>query len=77
MMPLPPPPSPPPPHPAWLAPARPAHSGLIWLVSILIALAVLAGGVRLWDNITSKPNPPAACQLFGGQWTIWGGWSCG
>jgi hypothetical protein len=43
---------------------------------VLIVLAVLLAGVRVADNIQSKGSPPAACQLFGGHWSLWAGWSC-
>jgi len=46
------------------------------LIAVLIVLAVLLAGVRVADNIQSKGSPPAACQLFGGHWSLWGGWSC-
>ena len=43
---------------------------------ILIILLVL-GGLRIIGNEMSRNNPPAACQVFGGQWSVWSGWRCG
>lgn len=46
------------------------------IYAILLALIVL-GGLWVIHNELARSNPPAACQLFGGQWSIWSGWRCG
>lgn len=43
-------------------------------------LAILAGLYAGWHVIPAlavRDNPPLACQLAGGTWNPWDGWSCG
>jgi len=46
------------------------------LITIAIILALLLGGLRLWDNWNARQSPPIACQLLGGHWNLWDGWKC-
>lgn len=43
---------------------------------VLTVLAVLLL-LRVMGNEAAKGSPPVACQLLGGQWTLWSGWRCG
>lgn len=43
-------------------------------------LAILAALFAAWHVIpalAAKDSPPLACQLAGGTWSLWSGWSCG
>jgi hypothetical protein len=40
---------------------------------ILIALFV---AWHVVPALVVKDDPPLACQLDGGQWSIWTGWTC-
>jgi len=42
----------------------------------LVLMAVYAC-LRMADNELHRSAPPPACQLLGGSWGIWSGWSCG
>jgi len=59
-----------------LAHVRPDHN--LRTVLILIAVAVLAlyGFIHVASAEASKSSPPAACQLLGGSWNFWDGWTC-
>ena len=46
------------------------------LVLFMIVFLVAFSLIRIAVNEQNKSNPPAACQVFGGQWTIWEGWKC-
>jgi hypothetical protein len=46
----------------------------------LVGLAILAAVFIAWHVVpalAAKDNPPLACQLAGGHWSIWSGWQCG
>src|ERR1700743_11387 len=43
------------------------------VIAVLVVLACLHE-VSVW---ASRDSPPAACQEFGGQWSIFTGWHCG
>jgi hypothetical protein len=42
-------------------------------IGIILAVAVLYMG----HNVMMKNDPPAACQLIGGNWSVFTGWHCG
>jgi hypothetical protein len=44
------------------------------LVAVILVLAVVYCWFRVESNESAEP---AACQLLGGQWTLWSGWRCG
>ncbi len=46
-------------------------------VVIITVLAVMWVLARIAGNEQVKDSPPPACQLLGGQWDIWDGWTCG
>lgn len=46
------------------------------IIPVVTVLLVL-GAVKVTADLAAKPDPPVACQLLGGQWTLWGGWQCG
>ena len=43
---------------------------------LLLVIAVVFVGVHVISAKSSKNSPPAQCQLFGGHWNIWSGWTC-
>lgn len=43
----------------------------------LVSLWVLEAGVRVLHDEAVRNDPPPACQLLGGSWSIWSGWTCG
>lgn len=47
---------------------------MIW--SVLIGLVIMWGVVHVVNAVGVRNDPPAACQLLGGSWNIWSGWSC-
>jgi len=48
---------------------REIAAGLVILLTLVVAFHV--GAAEL-----ARGNPPLACQLDGGTWNIWSGWSC-
>lgn len=47
---------------------------------LMAGLAILAALFIAWHVVpalAAKDSPPIACQLSGGQWSLWSGWSCG
>jgi hypothetical protein len=65
------PPPPPPPRPpgreplgAWI------FAGIAIIVGLWFAAHVMGAAL-------TRDNPPAACQVLGGTWSAWNGWSCG
>lgn len=46
------------------------------LAAILLVLLLLAVWVKVDGNLADRSSPPAACQLLGGSWSWWSGWSC-
>jgi hypothetical protein len=48
---------------------RTLAAGLVILFTLWVAFHV--GAAEL-----AKDNPPLACQLAGGTWSIWSGWQC-
>lgn len=51
--------------------------GTVKLTTMILIMVALFIGYHLVSAQISKPNPPAACQLWGGSWNFWNGWSCG
>jgi hypothetical protein len=47
------------------------------LVTGLLILAALIAAWHVLPALAAKDTPPAACQLFGGEWNLWNGWNCG
>lgn len=47
--------------------------GLGRVVVILIALFI---GWHVVPALTARDNPPLACQVDGGHWDPWNGWTC-
>jgi uncharacterized membrane protein YadS len=47
-----------------------------WFILAVVAV-VLFVGYHVLEAEATKSTPPAACQLLGGHWNIWGGWRCG
>jgi hypothetical protein len=45
------------------------------IIIIVIILGVL-GVFKFAHNVSVKNKPPIACELFGGNWNIFDGWSC-
>jgi hypothetical protein len=45
-------------------------------VELRSADRALKAGAWLVYNEMNKENPPGACQLFGGSWSLWTGWHC-
>lgn len=43
----------------------------------LLAVLLVWGVLHVIGNVAARQDPPAACQIFGGHWGIWSGWSCG
>jgi hypothetical protein len=48
----------------------------VFVMTLLMAAAVLYVSGRVWLNLSAHPYPPAACQLLGGTWGPWSGWRC-
>jgi hypothetical protein len=42
----------------------------------LAILAALFVGWHVVPALMAKDNAPIACQLDGGTWSVWSGWSC-
>jgi hypothetical protein len=57
-------------------PRQPARKrGREWRFVLLI----LVGLFLAWHVVpalSSRDNPPASCQILGGHWNPWSGWSC-
>lgn len=47
------------------------------LTAGLLILAGLFIGWHVVPALAAKDNLPIACQMAGGHWSIWSGWSCG
>jgi hypothetical protein len=48
-----------------------------YLIVAGIVVLAIAAFVRYGDNELARQDPPAACQVFGGSWSAWSGWTCG
>lgn len=48
-----------------------------WLIIVMAAVLTLIIGARVLTNIEARPYPPLTCQLLGGSWDLWNGWTCG
>lgn len=48
----------------------------IVVIGIVVVLLALFAWARV-QNLEARDNPPVACQLLGGSWSLWSGWSCG
>jgi hypothetical protein len=46
------------------------------IIAVIITLAAIWAFYKIESNEAVKNSPPAACQLLGGHWSIWDGWSC-
>jgi hypothetical protein len=49
------------------------------LKAVLLVVAVVVVLEVVWHVVpalAAKDSPPAACQLLGGQWSVWTGWTC-
>ena len=46
------------------------------VITILVALGLVYGLLRVYVNWETRTDPPAACQFMGGHWGIWDGWQC-
>jgi hypothetical protein len=55
---------------------RARKTGVTVFMVVAIVLVLLAGLHEL-SVLASKNNPPASCQLLGGQLNILTGWQCG
>lgn len=47
---------------------------------VLAAAIILAGlfiGWHVLPALAVRDNPPLACQIAGGSWSLWDGWRCG
>lgn len=55
--------------------AAPVALGPVIIVGLFMVF--IWAGLHVMQNIDARDYPPAACQLFGGHWGIWSGWSCG
>ena len=49
---------------------------MIVFISFLAVIVALYGIVHVANAQVTKNNPPAACQLLGGSWNFWDGWTC-
>ena len=58
-------------------PSSPRSKAPITVVGVIFIVLALWAGIHVFNALTSKNSPPAACQLLGGQWDIWNGWRCG
>lgn len=54
----------------------PRFRGLVIAQAILFALFALWAGWHVVPALMVKDNPPIACQIDGGSWSFWSGWSC-
>lgn len=45
-------------------------------MALVLVIAAVWAIFHVMGNLNAKPNPPAACQLWGGHWTLWSGWRC-
>lgn len=45
-------------------------------VALVALVMVVYGYLRVSGNAAQRGNVPAACQLFGGHWSLWNGWQC-
>ncbi len=52
-------------------------TGARYLIAGIIIVALIAWGLdHIAANEAAKADPPVACQLLGGSWSIWDGWTC-
>jgi hypothetical protein len=54
----------------------PRRRGWIIAAAVVIIWVALWAGHHVYSAEMNKPYPPPACQLFGGSWNVWDGWSC-
>lgn len=54
-------------------PANPVHTG----ITLLFILACLFVVWHVGHAAMTRNAPPAACELVGGHWDVWNGWTCG
>jgi hypothetical protein len=47
-----------------------------YAAAVLVILLSLYAGSRVYGNLETRDQVPAACQLMGGKWGIWSGWDC-
>jgi hypothetical protein len=48
-----------------------------WAARAVPVLVILYVAFHVIPALIAKGNPPLACQLLSGHWSIWGGWRCG
>lgn len=46
------------------------------LIAAALILAAIFTGWHVIPALAVKDNPPIACQLAGGRWNPWDGWTC-
>ena len=55
--------------------------GIAQGLGVLLAVLMLIGAVVIGFHVVpawlAHDNPPLACQLAGGHWDLWNGWTCG
>lgn len=47
------------------------------LVAVMVAIFALYIAAHVVPAVMVRDSPPLACQIAGGQWSIWNGWACG
>ncbi len=55
---------------------QPSGHPVAIVLGVVLVLLGLWAGYRVLHAEAVKGNPPAACQILGGQWSIWSGWQC-
>ena len=46
---------------------------MIWTFLFIVTVIVI---VHVSHAESVKNNPPVACQVLGGSWNAWNGWTC-
>jgi hypothetical protein len=47
------------------------------VIGVVLIVALLFAGYHVWHAESTKSSAPVSCQLLGGHWDIWNGWTCG
>lgn len=46
------------------------------LAAVLFVLILIWIGFHVIPAWIARDNPPLTCQILGGHWNLWSGWTC-
>lgn len=47
------------------------------IIGIIGILILIWAGFHVIPAFLVRDNPPVSCQVLGGTWNLWTGWTCG